>query len=411
MQQFLMPIRFLAAALGFCGALALGPATAFAQSLFSPAITVNEDIITYYELQQRERFLTLLRAPGDPRELAREGLIEDRLKDQATSAIGIEVAPEQIEAGMEEFAARANLGREEFIAALQGGGVSEETFRDFIISGVKWREYVRARFASRAAPSEAEIDRALAASGSTGGLRVLLSEIIMPATPETIDEVQARAQQIAQVRSFDAFSAQARQFSATNTRDNGGRMNWMPLTELPPQLRPLILGLAPGEVTAPIALPNAVALFQLRAIEETGTANQEYAAIEYAAYYIAGGRSEEALARAAELRGEIDTCDDLYAVAKDQPEEVLDRESLSPGELPRDIALELSKLDPGEVSTALTRADGQTLVFLMLCGRTAALNEDAARGDVATALTNQRLGAFAESHLSQLRADALILER
>ena len=58
----------------------------------------------------------------------------------------------------------------------------------------------------------------------------------------------------------------------------------------------------------------------------------------------------------------------------------------------------------------MTRANGQTLVFLMLCGRTAALNEDASREDVANALLQQRLNAFSQSYIEQLRADALIIE-
>ena len=91
--------------------------------------------------------------------------------------------------------------------------------------------------------------------------------------------------------------------------------------------------------------------------------------------------------------------------------ELLERLDLAPGEIPRDIALELAKLDEGEISTNLTRSDGQTLVFLMLCGRTAVQNENATRNDVAAALTQQRLNQLADSYLDQLRADALIIER
>jgi len=188
-------------------------------------------------------------------------------------------------------------------------------------------------------------------------------------------------------------------------------MNWMPLSNLPPQLRPQILALSPGEVTAPIALPNAIALFQLRDIEEIPSAAPTFSAIEYAAYYIPGGRSEAALAQAARIQSEVDTCDDLYGVAFGQPEEVLERGALAPAEIPQDIALELAKLDEGESSYALTRSGGQTLVFLMLCGRTAALNEEASRDEVGNALLQQRLGAFAASYLDQLRAEALIIEK
>jgi len=399
-----------AAAAAALACVVWGSAQAAAQSLFSPAILVNEKAITYYELEQREQFLALLGAPGNASEEARRALIEERLKDRAISEAGIEVTPEEIEEGIAEFAARADLTGEEFVQALNEGGVELQTFRDFVKDGIGWREFIRARFLARARPTDAEIDRALGADGNAGGVRVLLSEIIMPITPQTLEEVRQRAERISQVTSPAAFSEEARRYSATNTASNGGRMNWIPITDLPAQLRPQILALSPNEVTGPIALPNAVALFQLRDIAETEVSAPTVSAIEYAAYYIPGGRSEAALAEAARVQARVDTCDDLYGVALGQPEDVLDRGSLPPAEIPQDIAVELAKLDEGEISTALTRANGQTLVLLMLCGRTATLNEDATREQVANALLQQRLNAFATSYIDQLRADALIIE-
>lgn len=382
-----------------------------AQSLFAPAITVNDDVITNYELQQRTEFLRLLRAPGDPAEQARAALIDDRLKEQAVAQIELEVTEEQLAQGMEEFAARANLGTDEFIQALEGAGVSAETFRDFVRVGVAWREYIRARFLDRVRPNDKEIDRALGNVDTARGVRVLLSEIIIPVTPQTLQAVQIEAERLSRIRSIDAFSAEAGRFSAASTRERGGRMDWLPLAQLPLQIRPLILSLTPGEVTPPIPLPNAVALFQLRAVDETAAPPPEYAEIEYAAYYIPGGRSEEALAEAGRIKAGVDTCNDLYGVAKGQPEERLVRRSVAPSEIPAGVALELAKLDIGEISTTLTGADGQTLMLLMLCKRVAAPNAEASREDAATALLQQRLAALSEAHLDQLRANAVIVER
>jgi peptidyl-prolyl cis-trans isomerase SurA len=173
----------------------------------------------------------------------------------------------------------------------------------------------------------------------------------------------------------------------------------------------LILALAPGQVTAPLPIPNAVALFQLRDIQETSAATTSYSAIEYAAYYLAGGRSPETLAQAAKIRARVDNCNDLYGEAKGQPAEVLDRVTKTPAEIPQDIGIELSKLDPGEVSTALTRSNGQTLMFLMMCGRTAAANQEASRDDVINALRQERLVGYADQLLAQLKADARIVRK
>lgn len=398
----------LSASAALSAFIGLGPAAA--QSLFAPAITVNDSAITYYELGQRAEFLRLLRAPGDVDKLSREALIEDRLKQQALAIAGIEIGPEEVEAGIEEFAARTDLSAEEFVKALEQGGVSRETLRDFVEIGILWREYVSARYLAQARPTPEEIDRALGRSGS-GGVRVLLSEIIIPVTPQTLAQAEALAEQIAQTPGADAFAASAEQYSAAETRANGGNMDWISLNDLPAGLRPLILGLVPGENTAPIALPNAVAIFRMRSIQETGLPSPNYSSIDYATYFIAGGRTPEALGIAQSVRNRVDTCDDLYGVAQGQPAEVLERQSKKPSEIPRDISLELAKLDPGEVSTALTTKSGQSLVLLMLCGRTNAQAQDATREEIAQALTSQRLEVLATSLLDQLEADALIVDK
>ena len=97
--------------------------SARAESLFSPAITVNDRVITKYEIQQRAQMLRLLRAPGDPEKLAPEQLIEERLKMDAAQVEGLSVTEEGIQAGMEEFASRANMNSEQFIRAIEAGGV------------------------------------------------------------------------------------------------------------------------------------------------------------------------------------------------------------------------------------------------------------------------------------------------
>ena len=235
--------------------MCFGAAGATAQSLFSPAITVDENAITYFELEQRLLFLQLLGAPEASEEGARTLLINEHLQENAYRLAGIEVGEEEIEAGMEQFAARAQLTTEEFIQALGEGGVEPQTFRSFVRTGLGWRELIRARFLGRARPTDAEIDRALAADGGAGGVRVLLSEVIIPITPETLDAVRAQADRIAQITDTAAFSAEARRFSATETAENGGRMNWMALSDLPPQLRPQILAgvTSPGDAAHRVA--------------------------------------------------------------------------------------------------------------------------------------------------------------
>lgn len=283
-----------------------------------------------------------------------------------------------------------------------------ETFRDFVAAGLAWRSVVRARFGGRVTISEADVDRALAqAAQGEAATRVLLSELIIP-TERDPDGAAALADRLSRdIRTFEGFAAAAREYSASGSRERGGRIDWMPLSNLPPAIRPLILTLGPGEVSEPVPIPNAIALFQLRALEE-GEAVPVAQSIDYAEFLIPGGQAPAARAEAARVRARVDGCDDLYAVAKGLPPERLLRETRPQGQIPADVALELSRLDPGESSTALMR--GNALVFLMLCARTP-LAEDAeapTRDEVRTRLLNERLNGYSENYLAELRADAII---
>ena len=173
MRKFLAAIALPALA----ASVLIGPgaAPAVSQNLFAPVIKVNDQAITRYEIEQRARMLTLFRAPGNARELAREQLIEERLKLDAANATGIVIEEEDIQAGMEEFASRANMDAEQFIRALEGAGVSAESYRAFVSAGLTWRELVGARFAPRVSVSEADIERARAAASGRRAAQGMLN--------------------------------------------------------------------------------------------------------------------------------------------------------------------------------------------------------------------------------------------
>ncbi|MGB8622965.1 MAG: peptidylprolyl isomerase [Paracoccaceae bacterium] len=398
--------RFLSAlALGVLTAASAGTVQAQQGGPYSPRIIVNDRAITNWEVNQRITFLKVLNSSGDLEKQALDGLIDDRLRMDAARDQGITASDEDVKNGMEEFAGRANLSADEFIKAIGQRGVAAQTFRDFVRSGILWRQVVRAKYGPRTQVSEAEVDRAVALSARQGGARVLLSEIVLPAdTPERQAESRALAQQLSrQIKSQAAFASAARQYSVSGSKGRGGRIDWIDLSTLPPQIASQVLTLGPGEVSEPVQVPNAIALFQLRAIQETDAPQPQTLAVDYAQYFLPGGDA----GGAARILAKIDTCDDLYGVAKGQPEERLQRQTQQVSEIPQDIALELAKLDANE-SEVLNRAG--RLSVLMLCARTPELGQEVNRDQVRLRLVNQRLSSYANSYLAELKADAIIRE-
>jgi len=377
-----------------------------AQGQFSPELQVGTSIITRYQIDQRTQFLTLLGAPGDVRALAREQLISETLQLKAAEDEGIEVSPEAIESGITEFAARANLTAEQFVEITQSRGISQATVRDFFTAGVAWRETVRARFGDdiRATVSDDDARRALGQIGTEGGLRVLVSEILLPAnTPEATRASQIRAAELSQIRDEEAFAAAARQFSVAPSSSRGGALDWVSAEQLPVEVRPTIEALTPGQVSRPVPLPNAIGIFLLRDEETVAAGAPDALSIEYALFTVAGGRTEAAV-----VAGTVDVCDDFYGLAKDLPETRLIRDTQPITSLPSDIRAAVRDLDEGETSTAVTRNGNATV--LMLCQRRPDTMNEVDLSIAGNRILNQRLGTAAAHYLAQLRATSEIVD-
>jgi peptidyl-prolyl cis-trans isomerase SurA len=392
-------LRIGLAALVLIGSL---NSAALAQGLFDPVISVNRAAITAYELEQRERFLEILQRSSGMAQRARDSLIEDRLKMAAADRASIKLSAAQVTKAMEDFAGNANLDLDQLLATLAQSGVDAQTYRDFIKVGVTWRELVRARFAARSAPNEAEIDRALASAEAQGGVKVLLTEIVLPAgSAEELNRARQTAERLGRITSTTDFSEQARRLSVAQSRVNGGRLEWANLSDLPDGLRPIISGLRPGQITKPLEVTNAIVLFQLRDVAETTAQSPEVAAIEYGRL---SGPSE-AVQTAVQM---ANTCDDFYGAVKADPSLSFKIHSESPNQISQALSLLLMGLDKNEFD-AMPTAEGDQAEIVMLCARVYAALEDVSRGQVADNLRSARITSLADGFIAELRASADIV--
>ena len=381
------------------------PILVSAQNLFSPAIIVNDKSITYYELVQRKALLNLLKSAGNLHEVAKKQLIEDRLKLSVAEDLGLTPIEEEITAEMDEFTSRGGLDTTTFLNELAKFGIDEQTFRDFIMAGIAWRNVVQSKFGSRSQVSETQLERALNSSSTGAGLRVLLTEIILPVNAGQEQKAQMLAEKLSKIISQDKFSEAAKRYSAAPTRATGGRVKWQKFDDLPPVLKPLIFGLAPGDVTEPLRLPNALALFQLRGVEETAYRQPKAGNIDYLTYNY-HRKDTKTLAK---LSSEVDHCDDLYSIAAENPAHVLERFSNIPEKIPLKLRKLLSHLDTNE--NLFFTIDDKT-IFLMLCSRSSFTGGAIQNLDqIKFGLRNQRLQNYADGYLENLRQDARIIER
>ena len=373
------------------------------EGIFDTVISVNKTAITNYELEQRIRFFSFLNEPGDANIKSRQSLIDDRLKMAAAQKEGIALTSIELKKSMSDFAKNSNQGLAALLELLKQGGVDPETFRDFVEVGVVWREVVRKRFSSQVNPTTAEIDRAVISASPKGGIKVLLTEIILPAGPNQLRESQKISKQLTTITSVKNFSEQAAKLSVSNSRENGGKLPWRNLKDIPNGLRQIIASLQPGQVTTPIEVNNAIVLFQLRDIAESLSNDLDIISMEFAR--ITGPSS--ALKLAART---VDSCDDLYGLIKLNKDFVFTILTQPPDKIEQGIALRLNSLDKDEISIFSNGPDDEG-DLIMLCKRDYKTLENTSRDQIAANIRSARLTNLAEGYLAELRTKATVVSK
>jgi peptidyl-prolyl cis-trans isomerase SurA len=387
--QIVLALTVLA---GLAHPLAAGP--------FSPIKFVNNQAITQFEYDQRLLFMTMLRQPGDLEKLALDSLVDDRLRLFAAKQYDVKLTPDQIKTGMEEFASRANLTADKFIEIVGAAGVQPQTFRDFVESGLVWREMVRGKYSASITISEKQIDRAMESATPMVAISVRLSEIVLPATGAGRDAALVAAQSLRlHLRAGEDFATLARANSKGATAGSGGALDWMKLSQMKPDAAVAVRALQPGQVSDPVILDESVVIYQMQEQKQEPT-TATGTVVDYAEFLLPDDGS------AAAVRTKVDTCNDLYTLAKGLPAERLIRETVPQAQVPSDISGALAGMDAGESSTALTK--GGWRVFLMLCRRGPAESDLPSRDEVKMQLTNQQLSTQAEIFLEELRSEAII---
>lgn len=372
-----------------------------AEGIFDTIISVDGAAITNYELEQRILFFSFLNEPGDTLISSRQSLIDDRLKMAAGSKDGFALTPTELENAMLDFAKNSNQSLSGLLNLLTEGGVDAETFRDYVEVGVVWREVVRKRFGSQSQPTESEIDRALAAERAEGDISVLLTEIVLPAGPSQLEESRKIARELAKITSIGSFSEKAKKLSVSSSRDNGGKIPWRNLKDLPNGLRQIIASLRPGQVAKPLEVQNAIVLFQLRDVEELGLKAPEIISMKFAK--ITGINSVLDLATKT-----VNSCNDLYGLVKLDKDVVLEMLTQHPDEIEQATALRLNRLDRHEMSIFSDSPDSIGNM-IMLCERNYTTSADISRSEVAKNIRAARLTNLAEGYLAELRTNATVI--
>jgi peptidyl-prolyl cis-trans isomerase SurA len=148
-----------------------GIAAVIAQEV-SIKILVNDEPISDYDIDQRERFLaiTTQKEPSPAlKKQAAEMLIDERLQIQEGRKVSVTPSEEDVTAILGDMAQKNNLNVEGLATALGKAGVNIKTLKDRIRAQLVWQATVQKKFRRDIQIADADVDEALATGAAGGG--------------------------------------------------------------------------------------------------------------------------------------------------------------------------------------------------------------------------------------------------
>ncbi|MEM8839794.1 MAG: hypothetical protein AAGE89_17030 [Pseudomonadota bacterium] len=116
------------------------------------AISVNNGVVTQYQVTQRARFLRLTGAKGDTVERAKKELIDEELQFQEARRFDIKTPPNAVENAFASIGQRFKLSSSQFSQELRRRGVDPNTLKERLRAQIIWAEFVRGRTRAEAGP-------------------------------------------------------------------------------------------------------------------------------------------------------------------------------------------------------------------------------------------------------------------
>ncbi len=394
-----------------------------AQEVQRIVATVNDEIISAYDMEQRLRIVLgstgLPRDPDTQRRLRKQvlnALISDRLKMQEAQRASISVTEPEIARAFGRIANQNNMTPDRFRSVLERSGVDPYSLEQQIEAELSWRKLVGRKFGRFVNIGDDEIDAVLQRySENVGKQQNLVSEIFLPVeSPEKEEEVRRFAERITvQVRKGANFAAIARQFSQGTTAAAGGEIGWVQSGQLQEELESALNAMSPRTYSDPVRSVGGYYILALRDRRRIAKADPGDITFNLTQLVIPlSASTDEAevnrrMSQANSLRGRINKCGSVDALAKEIDSPMSGSlGTLKMKDLPVEFQGAVKDLLAGDVSAPVRTSVG--IHVLVVCSRTNPASSIPTRTSVRNQLVEQRLDMMARRFIRDLRRDALV---
>lgn len=274
----------------------LAPHPALAETEERIAVLVNGQPISAYDIDQRERFMSITTHQPPSAALRKKSLdmlIQEQLQLQAGAKMKLFPNEREVNAVLNNMAKQNHLTEATLAAALAHLGVNISTLKNRIRAELVWQQVIRQKFAAMVSVDPAAIDKALKKAGdkvdiaakTTVNVITIRFSVPRHASPADIARRLAEADTMhRRFRSCGATKILLMGFKGVTLNRATKKAS-----EIPEPGRTLVLKANPGQMTAPTIDGSSVALYAvcgksaaedapMRQVAERALMNQQYKA-------------------------------------------------------------------------------------------------------------------------------------
>lgn len=392
-------------------------------SVHKATAIVNGTIITDTDIDQR--FALVLVANGgriedSERERLRlqvlRNLIDETLQIQEAKSNDITISPEEIEQTFARVSANFRKNPKDFTAYLSQVGSSAASMKRQIEGELAWRRVLGRKVEPFISVSDEEVNAIVSRlNASKGATEYRIGEIFLSGTPATIGETEQNAGRIVdQLRKGGSFAAYARQFSEASTAAVGGDLGWVRAEQLPEALAANAAQMAPGQISAPIAVAGGYSIIALVDKRQVLTSDPRDAilSLKQVSIKFAGGETEASAAPKVEAfarqMASVFGCGTVNDIASKMGAEVVDSDQIKVRDLPTPLQQMMVDLQIGQATRPFgSLQDG--VRSLVLCGRDDPQSASGPSFDqIYAQIEEDRVNRRARRYLRDLRRDAVV---
>jgi len=409
---------------------------------------VNREVITEHELKTRIEILTKqfaeAKKPLPSKDIVQkevlERLIDESIMYQEATILGVRVLEQELDGILNNIATQNKLSLEQFKTATEKSGTSWEKYKQNIRREVVISRYRERSVESKLKISDAEIDafvntqikrpQSNQALGNVEPEMIDIAQILIPvptgASNSEIASLQSKAQTIYDQTSKEAeFMKYANQLAATDKTIRVQDLGFRTLDRLPQIFVETTNGLSPGDL-APKVIKTAAGFHILKVLDRKSGSSASQSNQSESIYItqsevnqmmlkVKQGTSEEEVIRRLktfrdQIKAKTVNFTDIAKKYSEDPNVVTNQGYLgwiSPGQVPPEIDVALSRLNLGELSDPFQTEFGWHIVQLINRRQsevTAAQQKEYARA----ALRQSKLMQANEDWIRELRDNATI---